>query len=165
MIGSWDKLGYIAFKMAATKSSEDADPEDPRQVRLSWHEKRCEAREKSTKGKYFRSSLQCLDNNEILLLLESILQRSKQGTQTNCTVRGLRAVQEHLMHGYGYLHLEEAYNLYSSFSEFSYPNKQAFRDKLLDPHHGLPVYKELSARLFGLIMKEKCFFCFNYDMF
>ena len=89
--------------MAATKSSKDA-----RQVGLSWHEKRCEVREKSTKGKYFRSSLQCLDNNEILLLLESILQRSKQGTQTNCTVRGLRAVQEHLMHGYGYLHFEEA---------------------------------------------------------
>ena len=99
--------------MAATKSSEDADPEDARQVRLSWHEKRCEVREKSTKGKYFRSSLQCLDNNEILLLLESIAQRSKQGTQTaNCTVRGLRAVQEHL-HGYGYLHWLEAYNLYS----------------------------------------------------
>ena len=125
MIGSWDKLGYVAFKMAATKSSKDA-----RHVGLnSWHEKRCEVREKSTKGNYFRYSLQCLDNNEILLLLESILQRSKQGTQTNFTVGGLIAVQEHLMHGYGYLHLEEAYNLYSSFSEFSYPNKQAFRDK------------------------------------
>ena len=152
--------------MAATKSSEDADPEDARQVGFSWHEKRCEVQEKSTKGKYFRSSLQCLDNNEILLLLESILQRSKQGTQTaNCTVRGLRAVQENLMHGYGYLHLEEAYNLYYSFSEFSWPNKQAFRDKLLNPHHGLPVYKELSARRFGLVMKEKCFFFSNYDMF
>ena len=34
-MGSWDKLGYIAFKMAATKSSKDA-----RQVGLSWHEKR-----------------------------------------------------------------------------------------------------------------------------
>ena len=140
--------------MAATKSSKGA-----RQVGLSWHEKRCEVREKSMKGKYFRSSLQCLDNNEILLLLESILQRSKQGTQTNCTVRGLRAVQEHLMHGYayGYLHWLEAYNLYSSFSEFSCPNKQAFRDKLLDPHHGLPA----SARLFGLVMKEKQFFLFQ----
>ena len=97
--------------MAASKSSKDA-----RQVGLSWHEKRCELREKSTKGKYFRSSLQRLDNNEILLLLASILQRSKQGTQTNCTVRGLREVQEHLMYGYGYLHLKEVYNLYSSFS-------------------------------------------------
>ena len=76
-------------------------------------------------------------------------------------------MQEHLMHGYayGYLHLEEAYNLYSSFSEFSCPNKQAFRDKLRDPYHGLPFYKESSARLFGLVIQEKCFFCFNYDMF
>ena len=76
-------------------------------------------------------------------------------------------MQEHLMHGYayGYLHLEEAYNLYSSFSEFSCPNKQAFKDKMLDPHHGLPVYKELSARLFGLLRKENCFLGFNYDMF
>ena len=99
MIGSWDnKLDYIAFNMAATKSSKDT-----RQVGLSWHEKRCEVREKSTKGKYFRSSLQGLDNNEILLLLESILPRSKQGRQTNSTVRGLRAAQEHLMHGYGYI--------------------------------------------------------------
>ena len=63
------------------------------------------------------------------------------------------------------LHLEEAYNLYSSFSEFSCPNKQAFRDKLLDPHQGLPVSKESSARLFCLVMREKCFFRFNYDMF
>ena len=76
-------------------------------------------------------------------------------------------MQEHLMHGYayGYLHLEEAYNLYSSFSEFSCPNKQAFKDKMLDPHHGLPVYNESSARLFGLLRKENCFFGFNYDMF
>ena len=68
-------------------------------------------------------------------------------------------MQEHLMHGYayGYLHWLEAYNLYSSFSEFSCPNKQAFRDKLLDPHHGLPA----SARLFGLVMKEKQFFLFQ----
>ena len=135
--------------MAATKSSKDA-----RQVGLSWHEKRCEVREKSTKGKYFRSSLQCLDNNEILLLLESILQRSKQGTQTNCTVRGLRAVQEHLMHGYGYLHLEEAYNLFSSFSEFSCPNKQAFRDKLLDPNPGFAVYiitEPISCKVFVIL--------------
>ena len=69
------------------------------------------------------------------------------------------------MHGNGYLHLEEAYNLYSSFSEFSCPNKQALRDKLLDPLHDLPVYKESSARPFGLVMKEKCFFGFSYYMF
>ena len=126
--------------MAATKSSKDG-----RQLGLSWHEKQCAVREKSTKETYFRSSLHCLDNNEILLLLESILQRSKQGTQENCTVRGLRAVQEHLMHGYGYLHLEEGYNLYSSFNEFYCPNKQAFRDKLLDLHHGLTLLSVIKA--------------------
>ena len=126
--------------MAATKSSKDG-----RQLGLSWHEKQCAVREKSTKETYFRSSLHCLDNNEILLLLESILQRSKQGTQENCTGRGLRAVQEHLMHGYGYLHLEEGYNLYSSFNEFYCPNKQAFRDKLLDLHHGLTLLSVIKA--------------------
>ena len=97
-----------------------------------------------------------------MLLLESNLQRSKQGTQTNCTVRRLRAVQEHLMHGYGYLYLEEAYNLYSSFSgegegvisdhKYSGHNNSVRVEFLAD--------KESSARLFGLLMKEKVFFVF-----
>ena len=52
-------------------------------------------------------------------------------------------------------------SLQSIFFIQSCPNKQAFRDKLLDPHHGLPVYKESSARLFGLVMKEKFFFLFQ----
>ena len=34
---------------------------------------------------------------------------------------------------------EEAYHLYSSFSQFFCPDKQAFRDKLLDEIHGLHV--------------------------
>ena len=121
-----------------------------------------QSQKKSTKGKYFRSSLQCLDNNEILLLLESILQRSKQGTQANCMVRGLRAVQEHLMHGCGYLHLEEAYNLYSQFNECSCPNKQAFRDKLLDPHHGLTLLSLIKAyyTIFSFLynLEQQCIF-------
>ena len=71
-------------------------------------------------------------------------------------VRGLRAVQEHLMHGYGYLHLEEAYNLYSSFNECSCRNKEAFRDKLLDPHHGLT--------LLSLIKAYYTIFCFLYNL-
>ena len=142
--------------MAATKSSKDAH-----QVGLSWHEKRCEVREKSTKGRHFRSALQCLDNNEILLLLGSILQRSKQGTQTNCTVRGLRAVQEHLMHGYGYLHWLEAYNLYSSFSEFSCPNKQAFRDELPDPHPRFACLQRVVSATFWFSNEGKVFFLFQ----
>ena len=96
-----------------------------------------------------------------MLLLESNLHRSKQGTRTNCTVRRLRAVQEHLMHGYGYLYLEEAYNLYSSFSgegegvisdhKYSGHNNSVRVEFLAD--------KESSARLFGLL-KEKVFFVF-----
>ena len=160
-MGSWDKLGYIAFKMAATKSSKDAG-----HVGLSsWrHEKRCEVREKSTKGKYFRSSLQCLDNNEILLLLESILPRSKQGTQTNCTVRGLRAVQEHLMYGYGCIWKKPTIYILHSVNFPVQINKPSEINCLILITVCL-VYKESSARLFGLVMKEKCFFCFNYDMF
>ena len=148
--------------MAATKSSKDA-----RQVGLSWHKKRCEVRESQR-----RESILDLDSSVLIIMkfcyCWSLFCRGQsKGTQTNCTVAGLRAVQEHLMHGYayGYLHLEEAYNLYSSFSEFSCPNKQAFKDKMLDPHHGLPVYKESSTRLFGLLRKENCFLGFNYDMF
>ena len=44
---------------------------------LNWQEKRSEVREKSTKGKYLRSSLQCLSNDDVLLSLASILLRSK----------------------------------------------------------------------------------------
>ena len=82
---------------------------------LNWLEKTSEVREKSIKGKYLRSSLQCLSNDDVFLSLESILQMSKNGILGNDTAKGLRAVQEHLMYGYGYLDLEEAYNLYSSF--------------------------------------------------
>ena len=49
-------------------------------------------------------------------MLESILQSSKEGTQKVNAARGLRAVQEHLMYGCGYIDFEEAYHLYSSFN-------------------------------------------------
>lgn len=137
--------------MATSKSYKDVFEV---KASLNWQEKRSEVREKSTKGKYLRSSLQCLSNDEVLLLLESILQRSKDGTQRNYTAKGLRAVQEHLMYGYGYLDLEEAYHLFSSFNELSCPDKQAFRDKLLDPDHGLPVYvitEPISCKVFVVL--------------
>ena len=44
------------------------------------------------------------------------------------------------MYGCGCIDFEEAYHLYSSFSQFFCPDKQAFRDKLLDEIHGFPVY-------------------------
>ena len=92
---------------------------------LNWQEKRLEVRQNSSKGTYLRSSLQCLDNNDVLLLLESILQSSKEGTQKVNAARGFRAVQEHLMYGCGYIDFEQAYHLYSSFSHFFGPGKQA----------------------------------------
>ena len=98
-------------------------------------------RRNSSKGTYLRSSLQCLDNNDVLLLRESILQSSKEGTQKVNAARGFRAVQEQLMYGCGYKDFEQAYHFYSSFSHFFFgPDKQAFRDKLLDGIHGLPLY-------------------------
>ena len=44
------------------------------------------------------------------------------------------------MYGFGDIDFEQAYHLYSSFSHFFGPDKQAFRDKLLDGIHGLPLY-------------------------
>ena len=87
------RLGYIAFNMATSKSYKDVSEV---KASLKWQEKRSEVREKSTKGKYLRSSLQCLSNDDVLLLFESILQRSKDGTLRNYTVKGLRAVSPHV---------------------------------------------------------------------
>ena len=44
------------------------------------------------------------------------------------------------MYGCGYIDFEQAYHLYSSFSHFFCPDKQAFRDKLLDGIHDLPLH-------------------------
>ena len=71
-------------------------------LNLNWQEKQSEFRRNSSKGTYLRISLQCLDNNDVLLLLESILQSSKEGTQKINAARGLRAVQMHSMYGCGY---------------------------------------------------------------
>ena len=71
-----------------------------RSLNLNWQEKQSEVRRNSSKGTYLRISLQLLDNNDVLLLLESI-QSSKEGTQKVKAARGLRAVQEHLMYGCG----------------------------------------------------------------
>ena len=109
-------------------------------LNLNWQEKQSEVRRNSSKEMYLTISLECLDNNDVLLLLESILHSSKEGTQKVKAARGLRAVQEHSMYGCGYIDFEEAYHLYSSFSQFLCPDKQAFRDKLLDEIHGLHVH-------------------------
>ena len=140
--------------MATSKSYKDVCEVE---ASLNWQEEKSEVREKSTKGKYLRSSLQCFSNDDVLLLLESIIQRSKDGTLRNNTAKGLRAVQEHLMYGYGYLDLEKAYHLYSSFNELFCPDKQAFRDNVLDPDHGLPVYvitEPISYKVFVVLKND-----------
>ena len=50
------------------------------------------------------------------------------------------------MYGCEYIDFEEPYHLYLSFSQFFCPDKQAFRDTLLDGIHGLP-----SMSLFNLL--------------
>ena len=64
----------LPYNKATSKSYKDVSEV---KASLNWQEERSEVREKSTKGKYLRSSLQCLSNDDVLLLLESILQRSK----------------------------------------------------------------------------------------
>ena len=93
-------------------------------LNLNWQEKRSEVRRNSSKGTYLTLSLQCLDNNDVLLLLESILQSSKEGTQKVNAARGLRAVQEHLMYGCGYIDFEEARHLYLLFSHLFCPDNK-----------------------------------------
>ena len=87
-------------------------------LNLNWQEKQSEVRRNSSKEMYLRISLECLDNNDVLLLLESILHSSKEGTQKVKAARGLRAVQDHSMYGCGYIDFEEAYHLYSSLVNF-----------------------------------------------
>ena len=46
-----------------------------------------------------------------------------------------------MLYGCRYVDFEEAYHLFSYFSQFFLcPDRQALRDKLLDGIHGLPVY-------------------------
>ena len=59
-------------------------------LNLNWQEKQSEVRRNSSKGTYLRIALQCLDNNDVVLLLESILQSSKEGIQKVKAARGFR---------------------------------------------------------------------------
>ena len=44
--------------------------------------------------------------------------------------------------GCGYIDFEEAYHLYSSFGQFFFPDKQAFRDKLVCLCHYSTYYAD-----------------------
>jgi hypothetical protein len=60
------------------------------------------------------------------------------------------------MHSSGYLPFDEAYHIYSSFFACD-PDRQAFRDKLLDPFYGLNVYIITQPGITGkvfIVLKE-----------
>ena len=59
-------------------------------LNLNWQEKQSEVRRNSSKGMYLRISLQCLDNNNVLSLLDST-QLSKEGTQQVKAARGFES--------------------------------------------------------------------------
>ena len=120
--------------MADSKSTKDKQIE---QTSLNWKEKRSEVRNKSLKGKFIRSSLQSLDDKDILLRLNCLITQH-EGLQKGNIAMAMKTVQEHLMYGDGYLLFDEAYNLFSSFFEFA-PDQFIFRDKLLDGYFGLNV--------------------------
>jgi hypothetical protein len=104
---------------------------------LNFLENRSEIRKTLLKGKYVRSSLQSLNDSDVSLMLESLVRHNKTYI---AHAQGLRSVQEHLMYGSGSLPFEEAHHIHSSFRKLSCPDRQAFRDKLLDPFHGLNVF-------------------------
>ena len=106
----------------------------------NWLENRSSVRQKSLKGRCVRSSLQTLDKEDVFLLLESDIQRSKEASQNSSKAHSFRAVLEHLAFGLGFLPFKEAFRLYSSFFDLHIRDKQTFRDKLLDNDQGLPVY-------------------------
>ena len=62
----------LGFKMEDEKEAKFLDT-----VRINWQQKRSEVRKKSVKSKYVRSSLQSLNDSDVLLKLESILKRKK----------------------------------------------------------------------------------------
>lgn len=125
--------------MAATKLDE-TDNNETEDINLNWQQNRAEVRKNSAKGTYVRSSLQSLNNEDVICRLQSIIETAKDKHSLSSKARGMRAVQEHLMFGCGYIDFNEAHHIYTSFSEFSCTDNQSFRDKLLDPIHGLPVY-------------------------
>ena len=73
-----------------------------------------------------------------VVLIKCIIFSLYKRTYNANIAQGLKSVQETLMYGKGYLPFDEAYHIYSSFFVCD-PDKQAFRDKLLEPVHGLNI--------------------------
>ena len=104
---------------------------------LTWAQRRSGLREKSTVGKFVRSSLQGLNHEDVLLKLETNINNGKG--YARASAQGLRAIMETMLHGSQfYMLFKEAFHIYSSFFE-TYKDEEAFRDILLHPETGLNV--------------------------
>ena len=65
---------------------------------LTWPQKRSDLREKSTVGKFVRSSLQGLNHEDVLLKLETKIINNGKG-HARASAHGLRAKMETMLHG------------------------------------------------------------------
>ena len=91
-----------------------------------------------------------------VVLIKCIIFSLYKRTYNVNIAQGLKSVQETLMYGKGYLPFDEAYHIYSSFFVCD-PHKQAFRDKLLEPVHGLNICIVTQPGISGtsfIILKE-----------
>ena len=105
---------------------------------LTWAQKRSDLREKSTVGKFVRSSLQGLNHEDVLLKLETKIINNCKG-QALASAHGLRAIMETMLHGSQfYMLFKEAFHIYGLFFETN-KDEEAFRDILLHPETGLNV--------------------------
>ena len=117
---------------ALNKESEFAAPV------LTWAQKRSDLREKSTVGKFVRSSLQGLNHEDVLLKLETKIINNGKG-HARASAHGLRAIMETMLHGSQfYMLFKEAFHIYGSFFETN-KDEEAFRDILLHPETELNV--------------------------
>ena len=89
---------------------------------LTWAQKRSDLREKSTVGKFVRSSLQGLNHEDVLLKLETKIINNGKG-HARASAHGLRAIMETMLHGSQfYMLFKEAFHIYGSFFETMFHN-------------------------------------------
>ena len=70
---------------------------------LTWSQRRSDLREKSTVGKFVRRSLQGLNNEDVLLKLETNINNCKG--HARASAQGLRAIMETMLHGSQFLYV------------------------------------------------------------
>ena len=90
---------------------------------LTWAQKRSDLREKSTVGKFARSSLQGLNHKDVLLQIEPKISNNCKG-QARASAHGLHAIMVTMLHGSQfYMLCKEASHIYDSFFETNKDNQ------------------------------------------